>query len=150
MIHIIAVDGLGLFSALGFDLRAFIFFAVGKYQLITLGTLVLVFRNGALFIHGLQEVLLPFLIGLRVIQGIIGGRRLGNGCQTGTLRRIQILNVLAKVLLCGGLHTVAAIGQVHSVQVRLNDLVFAVIALQVQRLQDLVKLTDKGHLVFVR
>ena len=144
MIHIIAVDGLGLFGALGFDLRAFIFFAVGKYQLITLGALVLV------FIHGLQEVLLPFLIGLRVIQGIIGGRRLGNGCQTGTLRRIQILNVLAKVLLCGGLHAVAAIGQVHSVQVRLNDLVLAVIALQVQRLQDLVKLTDKGHLVFVR
>ena len=51
MIHMIAVDGLGLFGALGFDLRAFIFFAVGKYQLITLGALVLVFRNGALALY---------------------------------------------------------------------------------------------------
>ena len=69
MIHIIAVDGLGLFGALGFDLRAFIFFAVGKYQLITLGALVLVFRNGASLYMASRKYSCRFLLALGSFKG---------------------------------------------------------------------------------
>ena len=138
---------------------------VGEAQLLRLGGLVFRLGDLPLIPHFLQDDLLAALVEipgcldravvlleLRAAEGIVEGGVVGDADNAGTLRQVQLGNVLAEVGLGGGLDAGAARAEVDPVEVLGDDVLLAGVLLILQRPEDLPELPLDGDvrvLVFV-
>ncbi len=83
-------------------------------------------------------------------QGIVAAGVVGDANQGGTLRQVQLGNILAKVGLGRRAHAVTALAQIDDVQIIFQNLALGVALLKLQRLEDLDDLALDGHLVILR
>ena len=90
--------------------------------------------------HPLQDVVAADPGALGVAEGIAAGRELGNAGQRGHLVQVQFVQLLAIVELRGRAHAVGAVAEESLVEVQLEDLVLAELALHPQRQQHLGEL----------
>ena len=116
-------------------------------QLLGAGGLVGFVVDVLLLVHLAQDRLLPALVVLFVIEGIVVGRHVGDADDRGGFGEREILDVLAEIGLCRGLHAVAALTEVDRVQVPLHDLLLVVLLLELQRAEDFTQLALDRHLV---
>ena len=82
--------------------------------------------------HPAQHLVAPLLGPLRVVDRVVGGRRLDQPGEDGGLRERQIGRVDAEVRPCRGLDPVRARAEVHEVEVAGEDLVLRVLLLEGQ------------------
>ena len=94
--------------------------------------------------HALDDVLLALGGPLRIDDGVVGRRRLGQAGQHGGFGHRHLAQRLAEVDLAGGGKAVGPLPQVDLVHVQLQDLVLAELPLDLQRQQDLVDLAGEG------
>ena len=119
----------------------------GEHQLLGHGVLILLVVDVALLVHLPQDGFLPFLVVLLVIEGVIIGGQIGNAHDGGALGHGQVLGVLAEIGLGRGLHAVAALAEVHRVEIPFHDLLLVVLLFQLQGAEDFRQLTLDGHIV---
>ena len=104
----------------------------------------------ALLQHLVEDDLLTQLVLLQGVVGDIGviaGGVVGDADEAGALGQRQLRHRLAEIGEGGGAHTVAALAQVDVVEVHLQDLFLAVVALELQGAEDLQDLPLHRHVV---
>ena len=114
--------------------------AVGEHHVLLLGGVVGGLIDLALLQHGAQHQKLPGAVVLQTpigLQRVIQRGVVGNGDQTGALRQRQLRHVLVEILQRRRHHAVAAVPEVHLVEVCLQDLVLFVALLHLLRPVDL-------------
>ena len=120
-----------------------------EVELLGLCLLVLALVQVSLLIHLSQDILLTLLVVLNAVEGVIVGREVGDADDGSSLRDGKILGILAEIGLCGGLNAVAALTEVHGVEVPLKDLLLVVAFLEVQRLENLQQLALHGDIILL-
>ena len=124
-------------------------FAADKLKLLIYGLFILGFVKIALLIHLAKDVFLTFLIILNAVERVVVRRQIryadnGSGFGNG-----KILCVLTEVGLCRRLHAVAALAEIHGVEIPFENLFLIVLLLEVQRLEYLQKLSLHGDVVLL-
>ena len=119
----------------------------GEHQFLGYRVFILLVVDVALFVHLPQDGLLPFLVVLLVIEGVIIGGQIGDAHNGSALGHGQVLGVLAEIGLGCGLHTVAALAEVHRVEIPFHDLLLVVLLLQLQGAENLRQLALDGYIV---
>ena len=124
-------------------------FAADKLKLLIYGLFILGFVKIALLIHLAKDVFLTFLIILNAVERVVVRRQIryadnGSGFGNG-----KILCVLTEVGLCRRLHAVAALAEIHGVEVPFENLFLIVLLLEVQRLEYLQKLSLNGDIILL-
>ena len=135
---------------LGCGLLRHVVGGVGIDDIFIEGSLILFLRDGVFVEHVFETEGSSFLVGVRIEQRVIRGRSLGDTGKAGIFRDGQLVEVLAEVLLGSGLDAVTAGAQRNGVEVRFEDVLFAVVVLEIQSVQDLLELTGNGDLVLFR
>ena len=120
---------------------------VGVNDVLIEGSLILFLRDGIFIEHVVETKGTSFLVGVRIEQRVICGRSLGDTGKARVFRNGQLVQVLAEVLLGSGLDAVTAGPQRDGVEVRFEDLLFVVVVLEVQSVQDLLEFPGDGDLV---
>ena len=105
---------------------------VGEDKLLVHGLTVLVIVDIALLVHLAQDRLLTLLVVLPVIERVIIRGQVRDADDRGALGKRQLRHVLAEIGLRRGLHTEAALAEVHGVEVPLHDLLLIVLLLKLQ------------------
>ena len=103
--------------ALGVLHRAFV-----RDELLLLGGVTLLPGDVARGVHALEHDVAALLGGLRVLQGVVHGRRLRKSAQRRRLGEREVLRVLVEVGDGGGLDAVCAVAKVDRVEVHVQDL----------------------------
>ena len=149
VVHIVAVD-LAVGRGLGCGLLRHVVGGVGIDDIFIEGSLILFLRDGVFVEHVFETEGSSFLVGVRIEQRVICGRGLGDTGKARVFRNSQLVQVLAEILFGSGLDAVTAGAQRNGIEVRFEDVLFAVVVLEVQSVQDLLELTGNGDLVLFR
>ena len=154
-------------DAISFDQFAGIAGGIREVQRLRLGSFALLFCQIGLsrvrvddLGHLVQDQFLALLVQLPggdggavlpgvgpFILGIVKGRVVGDGDDTGTLRRRQVLGGLTKIVFRCRFHAAAAAAQIDHIQVQLQNLAFRVVLFKFQRPEDLLDLAVDGILI---
>ncbi len=136
------------FFVVGIDLVAVLAArGIGEDQLFGHRVLPGLVVDVALLVHLAQDDLLPLLVVLLVIEGIVVSGLVGDADDGGRLGQRQLRHVLAEVGVRRRLHAVAALSEVHGVEIPFHDLLLVVLLLQLQRAEDLGQLALDRDLV---
>jgi hypothetical protein len=100
----------------------------------------------ARLVHPFDDVLLADRRAARVVDGVVGGGRLGQAGQHGCLGDADLVQRLAEIDLAGRCETVRAVAEEDLIHVDLEDLLLGQGRLDLQRQQDLVDLAGEGLL----
>ena len=98
------------------------------------------FCDFSLLQHILQNAVSSDDVVFRMELGVPLGRILGDGGNRRTLQQVQFLHRLAEVGIGGRLDSETALREINGVQIHFQNLLFAVILLQIQGLKDLADL----------
>ena len=137
--------------------------APDKDQLLGHRRVVLLLADVTLIQHLIEDVLLAVLVALdvghlfarlrvgddQVQVGVIDGGVVGDADQAGALGQRQLGDVLAEILIGGRIDAPAVLPQIDIIQVPLQGLLLGVVAVKVQRPEDLQDLPLHRHLVLL-
>ena len=141
-------DGLGIVAV--DRLAAALALAVDEHQLLGDGLVILRLGDVALIVHLSKDELLPRLVVVAADERIVLGGVVRDADDAGALRERQLRRCLAEVGLRRGVDAVAALAEIHDVQVPLDDLLFVVRLFKFKRLEDLQQLALDGDVVLLR
>jgi len=124
-------------------------FTVDELQLFGFCGVVLVLGNVSLIVHLVENGLLPLFVILNAVKRVVICRQVGDAGNGGALRQVQILHVFAEVGLGRRLHSIAALAEIHHVEIPFYDLFLGVFFLQLQSLEYLQQLALHGNIVLL-
>ena len=107
----------------------------------------LLLGDEALVDHRLDDVLEAILVRARILGGIGGAGTLDHRGEQCGLAEVEVLRGLAEVVLAGDLDTVGAASEVDRVEVVREDLVLALLLVDLERDEHLLDLAVEGVLV---
>src|SRR5258706_15556821 len=96
--------------------------------------------NVAKLVHSTQDILLPLPRTLRICNGIVERRCLGQAGEQGAFREAQLVERLVEINLRGGAETIGALPEVDLIDVQLENLLLAEAVLDLEGEQRFVEL----------
>ena len=118
----------------------------GQLHRLRQGCVVLLLSDEVELAHPAQHVLLAQTGAVRVDDGVVGGRRLGQAGQHRHFRHGQVRQRLAVIGLRRGGEAVGALPQIDLVEVQLQDLILGQRVFDLEGQQRFVELAGKGFL----
>ena len=118
-----------------------------EYQFFRLGGVALGLGDIAVFQHLIQHQITAPDVVIRITHRIVGVGGVNNSYQRSTFGQRQLRNVFAEEIVGRRLDTAAIVGEIHDVEVHLQNLFFTLVLIQIDRAENLLNLTLDAHLI---